>query len=393
MPFSQLGLSKPLLNALDELGYTQATPIQTQSIPAVLAGQDMLVEAQTGTGKTASFALPILEQLLTHNPLRGKRIRALVLTPSRELAIQVAESIAQYAKYTPLRCMAMYGGSDMQRQKQQLIQGVDVLVATPGRLLDMALQRALHFDALEHLVLDEADRMLDMGFIDTIHHIVERLPQHRQTLLFSATLNNDVRFLAANMSDAAEEISLAKQGLHAPQIQQWLVTVDKDTKSSLLSHLIQTQQWQHALIFTEKKHSAAKLVDQLAKRGISAAAIHSGRSQASREQVLADFKSGKLAFLVATGVAARGLDIQGLERVVNYDLPHPADDYIHRIGRTGRAGARGEAVSLVSKDDFKNLCAIESRLGHLIQRREFEGFATRKAVPISILNYVPKSQR
>ena len=393
MSFAQLGLSKPLLNALNHLGYAEPTAIQAQAIPAALAGKDIIGEAQTGTGKTASFTLPVLEQLITDNTLRGKRIRALVLTPTRELAMQVAASITQYAQYTRLSCMAMYGGADMQAQKQQLIQGVDVLVATPGRLLDMAFQRALYFDALEYLIIDEADRMLDMGFIDDINKIVARLPEQRQTLLFTATLNNDVRFLASTISDPDEEISVIKKRSNAPKIQQWLVTVDKDTKSSLLSHLIQTQQWQQALIFTEKKHSAAKLVEQLAKRGIIAEAIHSGRSQASREQVLADFKTGTLAFLVATGVAARGLDIQGLERVVNYDLPHPADDYIHRIGRTGRAGASGEAISLVSKDDFKNLCAIESRLGHIIQRKAFEGFTVRKTVPVSVLNYAPKQQR
>jgi len=281
----------------------------------------------------------------------------------------------------------------MQAQKEQLIQGVDVLVATPGRLLDMAFQRALHFDALEYLILDEADRMLDMGFIDDINKIIDRLPEERQTALFTATLSSDVRFLAATISYEAKEISIVANTDSSPRIQQWLVTVDKDTKSALLSHLIQTQQWQQALIFTEKKHSAAKLVEQLAKRGITAEAIHSGRSQANREQVLADFKTGELQFLVATGVAARGIDVEGLEVVVNYDLPHPADDYIHRIGRTGRAGKTGEAISLVSKDDFKNLCAIESRLGHIIQRKEFEGFPVRKAVPVSILNYVPKKQR
>jgi len=391
MSFSSLGLSSPISKAVAELGYKQPTAIQQQAIPLILSGKDLIASAQTGTGKTASFVLPLLESLISDNTLRGKRIRALILTPTRELAVQVEASVAQYGKYLNLGSLAMYGGSDIEAQKQQLINGVDVVVATPGRLLDMAFQRALHFDALEVLILDEADRMLDMGFIDDINKIVERLPQQRQSLLFSATINNDVRFLAQTLCFEAEEIctSVASQ----PKIEQWLVTVDKDTKSALLSHLIKDNAWDQALIFTEKKHSAAKLVEQLGKRGIIAEAIHSGRSQASREHVLADFKSGKLQFLIATGIAARGIDIDELSRVVNYDLPHPADDYIHRIGRTGRAGARGEAISLVSKDDFKNLCAIESRLGHIIQRKEFTEFPIRKAVPISVLDYAPKNKR
>ena len=391
MPFSTLGLSDPILKAVAELGYEQPTAVQQQAIPLILSGKDLIASAQTGTGKTAGFVLPLLESLITDNTLRGKRIRALILTPTRELAVQVEASVAQYGKYLNLSSMAMYGGTDIEAQKQRLINGVDVVVATPGRLLDMAFQRALHFDALEVLILDEADRMLDMGFIDDINKIVARLPEHRQSLLFSATINNDVRFLAQTLCFEAEEIStsIASQ----PKIEQWLATVDKDTKSAMLSYLIKEQQWDQALIFTEKKHSAAKLVEQLGKRGIIAEAIHSGRSQASREHVLAEFKSGKLQFLIATGIASRGIDIDELSRVVNYDLPHPAEDYIHRIGRTGRAGASGEAISLVSKDDLKNLCAIESRLGHVIPRKEFAKFPIRKGVPVSVLDYVPKNRR
>lgn len=232
--------------------------------------------------------------------------------------------------------------------------------------------------------------MLDMGFIDDLNKIIDRLPSDRQSLLFSATLTDDVRYLADTVYDDAAEISISPNKKTAPKISQWLITVDKDTKSALLSHLINEQQWDQALIFVEKKHSAAKLVEQLGKRGITADSIHSGRSQAIREQILADFKSGKLKFLVATGIAARGIDIDDLSRVVNYDLPYPAEDYIHRIGRTGRAGASGEAISFVSKNDFKNLCAIESLLGHIIQRKEIEGFPVKKVVPISILDYLPK---
>ncbi len=390
MPFAKLGLSDPIVKAVAELGYTTPTPIQQQAIPAILAGRDLLAAAATGTGKTASFVLPILELLNTGHKLRGKRIRALILTPTRELAVQVEANIARYGKYLNLSSMAMYGGVDTEPQKQRLLEGVDILVATPGRLLDMAHQRALHFDELKILVLDEADRMLDMGFIAAINQIIERLPPARQNLLFSATLAEDVRSLAKTSIAYPLEISAISSETSKPQIDQWLITVDKGTKSALLSHLIKTLQWQQALIFIETKHGAAKLVSQLEKRGIKAEAIHSGRSQAVREKLLADFKSGELSLLVATGVAARGIDINDLERVVNYDLPDQPDDYIHRIGRTGRAGAAGEAISLVSKDDFRNLCAIESRLGHIIARKEIEGFAPEKVVPVSILNYVPK---
>lgn len=393
MPFSKLGLSDPLLKAVADLGYTAPTSIQKQAIPVILSGKDLVAAAQTGTGKTASFVLPILESLNTERKLRGKRIRALILVPTRELAVQVEANVAQYSKYLNLTSMAMYGGVDSEPQKQRLIEGVDILVATTGRLLDMVHQRALHFDELEVLVLDEADRMLDMGFIGDINKIIDRLPDERQSLLFSATLTDDVRYLADTVYDDAVEISVSPGSATTPKIDQWLITVDKDRKSALLSHLINELQWDQALIFIEKKHAAAKLVAQLEKRGIKAEAIHGGRSQASRERVLAEFKSGKLGFLVATGVAARGIDIDNLTRVVNYDLPYQSDDYIHRIGRTGRAGASGEAVSFVSKDDFKNLCAIESRLGQIIARKEFEGFEVKKVVPVSILNFVPKSRR
>lgn len=393
MSFSKLGLSDPILKAVADLGYTAPTSIQKQAIPVILSGRDLVAAAQTGTGKTASFVLPILEAFNTERKLRGKRIRALILVPTRELAIQVEANVAEYSKYLSLSSMAMYGGVDSEAQKQRLLEGVDILVATPGRLIDMVHQRALHFDELEVLVLDEADRMLDMGFIDDINKIIHRLPIERQSLLFSATLTDDVRYLADTVNDDAVEISVSPSSTTTPKIDQWLVTVDKDRKSALLSHLINELQWDQALIFIEKKHAAAKLVSQLEKRGIKAEAIHGGRSQASRERVLAEFKSGELRFLVATGIAARGIDIDNLTRVVNYDLPYQSDDYIHRIGRTGRAGASGEAISFVSKDNFKNLCAIESRLGHIIARKEFEGFDVKKVVPVSILNYVPKNMR
>jgi len=393
MSFSKLGLSNPILKAISDAGYNQPTAIQKQAIPVILSGRDVMAAAQTGTGKTASFVLPMLQKLDTEGELRGRSIRALILAPTRELAVQVEANVTEYAKYLELSSMVVYGGTDLEPQKERLREGVDILVATPGRLLDLAYQRALFFDDLEFLVLDEADRMLDMGFIDDLNKIIDRLPGDRQSLLFSATLTDDIRYLADTVYDDAAEITIASNKKTAPKINQWLITVDKDKKSALLSHLIKDQNWDQALIFVEKKHSAAKLVEQLGKRGIVADSIHGGRSQAGREHVLADFKSGKLKFLVSTGISARGIDIDDLSRVLNYDLPYPSEEYIHRIGRTGRAGASGEAISFVSKDDFKNLCSIESLLGHIIERREIEGFPVRKVVPISILNYVPKRNR
>ncbi|UJF19731.1 DEAD/DEAH box helicase [Vibrio sp. SS-MA-C1-2] len=387
MPFSHLGLSDPILKAIADSDYKKPTTIQNKAIPEILKGNNLLAAAQTGTGKTASFVLPLLEKFSDGKKVRAKRVRALILAPTRELVVQVEKNIAQYSRYLDITSLAMYGGVEYQAQKQRLIDGVDILVATPGRLLDMYGQRAMHFDELEVLVLDEADRMLDMGFIEDINKIIARLPDQRQDLLFSATLSTRVRDLAKTAIENPVEISIAANAASKSEIDQWLVGVDKDQKSALLSHLITDGEWQQALIFIETKHGAAKLVTQLEKRGIKAESFHSGRSQAIRSQLMEDFKSGKLQFLVATGVAARGIDIENLVRVVNYDLPYPADEYVHRIGRTGRAGAKGEAISLVSRDNFKNLCMIESRLGHLIKRREIEGFEPRKELPISILNY------
>ena len=297
MPFAKLGLSSPIVQAITELGYKSPTPIQNKAIPLILSGKDLIATAQTGTGKTAAFVLPLLERFTKAGPLRGKRIRVLILVPTRELAIQVESSIAQYAKHTKLTSMAVYGGVDTESQKQRLIEGIDILVATPGRLLDLAHQRALHFDELKVMVLDEADRMVDMGFVGDINKIIERLPENRQNLLFSATMTDDVRALAfdfsdSKMTDLAAEISISPNVRAAANIKQWLITVDKDTKSALLSHLIKDQNWDQALIFIEKKHGAAKLVDQLAKRGIVADCIHGDRSQAMREKILTQFKSG-----------------------------------------------------------------------------------------------------
>jgi superfamily II DNA/RNA helicase len=394
MSFKSLGLSAPILAAVADLGYKTPTDIQQQTIPAVLLKKDIIAAAQTGSGKTASYVLPLLEHQIKAEPLKGKRINTLILVPTRELAVQVEANIANYSQHTNISSMAMYGGIEVEPQKQRLIWGIDILVATPGRLLDMAHQRAVHFDQLQTLVLDEADRMLDMGFIDDINKIVERLPKLRQNLLFSATLSNAVRALAKRtLNSDAVEVLISTSAKAKAKIQQWLVTVDKDKKSALLSFLIKEKHWQQALIFIQTKHGAAKLVSQLAKRGIKAESIHSGRTQSIRESILNDFKSAKIDFLVSTGIAARGIDIVGLERVVNYDLPDKVEDYIHRIGRTGRAGALGEAVSFVSKDNFRNLCAIESRIGHVIERKTFAEFPVKKVVPISVLNFIAKHQR
>lgn len=393
MSFSKLGLSQPILDAVASLGYQKPTTIQTKAIPIVLKGENLIAAAQTGTGKTASFVLPILEMLSQGETQRKKRARAIILTPTRELALQVNQSIEAYAQHLSLKSMAMFGGVEYAPQKQALIDGVDIVVATPGRLIDLYGQRAIHFDELQVLVLDEADKMLDMGFIDAINKIIARVPEDAQNLLFSATLSNPVRELARSAIRDPEEISITKHSASKSNIKQWIVTVDKDMKSSLLSHMLQTNYWKQALIFIETKHGAAKLVSQLEKRGIAAEAFHSGRNQKVRQQLIESFKAGEIQYLVATGVAARGIDIENLPVVINYDLPYPADEYVHRIGRTGRADAVGEAVSLVSKDNFKNLCMIESRLGHLLERVEIEGFIPRKPVPISILNYVPKHKR
>lgn len=384
MPFKKLGLSAPLCQAIAQRGYTIPTPIQAKAIPIIQQGHDLIAAAQTGTGKTSSFIWPIIDKLCAGEAGRKKRARALVIAPTRELALQVAESARQDTQFTALKTLAMVGGMDEQAQKQALIEGVDILVATPGRLRDLLSQRAVYLDEVEVLVLDEADRMLDMGFIDAIQNILDRLPASTQCLLFSATLPNKVRDLAkATIGDEGKEISIAARDASKENITQWCIPVDKDKKSALLSHLIKENGWTQALIFIETKHGAAKLATQLEKRCIAAEAFHSGRSQAVRTQLLEDFKNGDIQFLIATGVAARGIDIESLERVVNYDLPFPADEYVHRIGRTGRASAQGEAISLVSKDNTKNLRMIEARLGHPLERRIIEGFEPKKPVPLT----------
>ena len=390
MPFSSLGLSAPLVQAIQEQNYEKPTPIQAEAIPAVLSGRDIMAAAQTGTGKTAGFTLPILEKLSQGEKARNNRCRALILTPTRELAAQVGDNIAAYSKHTKISSDVVFGGVKVNPQMMRLRGGVDILVATPGRLLDLAYQRAIRFDQLEVLVLDEADRMLDMGFIHDIKKILERLPKNRQNLLFSATFSDDIRELAKRFIHNPIEVSVTPENSTAKTVKQWMIPVDKHNKSSLLSHLIHERKLQQALVFIKTKHGANKLVRQLDTRGITALAIHGNKSQGARTKALADFKSGEVRILVATDIAARGIDIEQLPHVINYDLPHVPEDYVHRIGRTGRAGSVGEAISLVSNDDFKNLCNIESLIGELLEREIVDEFAPVKEVPISILNFKPK---
>jgi len=393
MPFSKLHLSEPITRALADQGYTKPTPIQEKTIPITLSGKDLIACAQTGTGKTASFVLPLLEKLQDLPPVRPKRVRALILTPTRELAVQVEENIKHYSQHLTVKSFAVVGGVDDEPQKEALIDGVDILVSTTGRLLDLYTQRAIHFDEIETLVLDEADRMLDMGFIGDITKIIEKLPTERQTLLFSATISAQVRALAKTVLNNPFSITIKNSDENKPDINQWIIPVAKDQKSALLSQLINEDKWKQALIFIETKRGAAKLVSQLEKRGVAAESFHSGRSQAVRTQLLIDFKEGKLAFLVATGVAARGIDITDLDRVVNYDLPDQADDYLHRIGRTGRAGKAGEAISFVSRDDFRSLCYVEQMLKKVLPRKEIPGFEMKTPLPKSDLNWKSKQRK
>ncbi len=368
MSFENLGLSPELLRALSDKGYTQATPIQQQAIPAVLSGRDVLAGAQTGTGKTAAFVLPLLELLKTPAPRRPGESssagipRVLVLTPTRELAAQVAESARAYGAYSPVRVCVVFGGVGINPQIAALAAGCDVLVATPGRLLDLAEQRAVRLGGVQYLVLDEADRMLDMGFIRAIRRVLKFLPQQRQSLLFSATYDEAMRELASSMLKNPVAIEVAPRNAAAERVDQEVYHVPKEHKRHLLAHLIDDSNWHQVLVFTRTKHGANRLTEHLTAAGIHAAAIHGNKSQAARVRALSDFKENRVTALVATEVAARGLDIRELPQVVNYELPSVPEDYIHRIGRTARAGATGRAVSLVSPDETSQLRSIERLL-------------------------------
>ncbi|WP_312122736.1 ATP-dependent RNA helicase RhlE, partial [Pantoea vagans] len=376
MSFDSLGLSADILRAVAEQGYSEPTPIQRQAIPVVLAGRDLLASAQTGTGKTAGFTLPLLQKLsATATPVRGRRpVRALILTPTRELAAQVGENVSDYSKYLSLRSLVVFGGVSINPQMVKLRGGVDVLVATPGRLLDLAQQNAVDLSQVEILVLDEADRMLDMGFIHDIRRVLARLPAKRQNLLFSATFSDEIKGLAEKLLTNPEMIEVARRNTASEQVAQQVHFVDKKRKRELLSQLIGEGNWQQVLVFTRTKHGANHLAEQLGKDGITAAAIHGNKSQGARTRALADFKSGGIRVLVATDIAARGLDIEELPHVVNYELPNVAEDYVHRIGRTGRAAATGVALSLVCVDEHKLLRDIERLLKREIPRLAIEGY-------------------
>ncbi len=383
MTFSSLGLSDPILQAIAEQGYSQPTPIQSQAIPAIMSGQDVMAAAQTGTGKTAGFTLPILHKLAAGKPAGANQARTLILTPTRELAAQVADSIQTYGKHLRLRSAVVFGGVKINPQMMKLRQGADLLVATPGRLLDLYQQNAIRFDQLEVLVLDEADRMLDMGFIHDIRKIIALLPKKRQNLLFSATFSSDIRNLAKTLVNNPVEVSVSPANSTAATVKQWMVPVDKKQKPALLSRLIQDNNWFQVLVFSRTKHGANKLTRQLETAGLKAAAIHGNKSQAARTRALAEFKAGDIQVLVATDIAARGLDIDQLPHVINVDLPNVAEDYVHRIGRTGRAGASGEAISLVSADEADQLFAIERLIGKTLQREYIDDFEPVHEVPAS----------
>ncbi|MGN6525567.1 MAG: DEAD/DEAH box helicase [Burkholderiaceae bacterium] len=378
MNFDELGLAAPILRAVHEAGYTTPTPIQLQAIPAVLKGGDLLAGAQTGTGKTAGFTLPMLHRLLAAGPKKDARgrpaIRALVLTPTRELAAQVEESVRTYGKHTGLTSMVMFGGVGMQPQVDRLRKGVDILVATPGRLLDHHQQKTLDLSHVEIFVLDEADRMLDMGFIHDIKKVLAVLPAKKQSLLFSATFSDEIKALADRLLDNPGLIEVARRNQTNEMIEQAVHPVSRDRKKQLLSHLIKQGDWHQVLVFTRMKHGANRLAEFLNDDGITAMAIHGNKSQTARTRALAEFKAGTLQVLVATDIAARGIDIDQLPHVVNFELPNVPEDYVHRIGRTGRAGAQGRAVSLVCVDEDLFLRDIEKLIKRQIPKEVVAGF-------------------
>ncbi len=383
MTFDSLGLSAPILDAVVDQGYKSPTPIQVQAIPAVIDGKDVMAAAQTGTGKTAGFTLPILERLTRGERAGTNQARVLILTPTRELAAQVGDSVALYSKNLRLSSAVVFGGVKINPQRMKLRKGVDVLVATPGRLLDLYNQGAVKFKQLEVLVLDEADRMLDMGFIHDIRKIMALLPAKRQNLMFSATFSDEIRKLAKGIVNNPVEISVSPRNTTVEAVEQWVCPVDKKQKSALLTRLILDNDWEQVLVFSRTKHGANRLARQLESKGIQAVAIHGNKSQGARTKALSGFKSGNIRILVATDIAARGLDIDQLPHVVNFDLPNVPEDYVHRIGRTGRAGATGEAVSLVSADEHKQLIDIERLIRQQIERRFIDDFEPVHELPAS----------
>jgi ATP-dependent RNA helicase RhlE len=381
MTFDNLGLSQDLLRAVADQGYSEPTPVQQQAIPLILQGKDLMASAQTGTGKTAGFVLPILHKLSLERSKGRRNVRALVLTPTRELAAQVSDSVSTYGKYMLLRQAAVFGGVRIQPQIQKLRRGVDVLVATPGRLLDHVNQKTVDLSTVDMVVLDEADRMLDMGFIHDIHKILALMPSTRQTVMFSATFSNPIRRLADEFLDQPTVVEVASRNTAAENVNQLVHPVDQHRKRELLSFIIGDGNWQQVLVFTRTKHGADRLSRQLAQDGLRTTAIHGNKSQAARTRALSDFKRGSVRVLVATDVAARGLDIDTLPHVVNFELPNVPEDYVHRIGRTGRAGNEGDAISLVSADEYYMLKNIERLLKRDITKTVVSGYEPETPMP------------
>ncbi|SKA57983.1 DEAD/DEAH box helicase [Enterovibrio nigricans] len=389
MSFTSLGLSAPILRAIKDKGYDTPSPIQAQAIPAVLEGKDVMAAAQTGTGKTAGFVLPILERL-SHGPrAKSNHVRALILTPTRELAAQIQENAVGYSCHLNLRSSVVFGGVKINPQLMSLRKGTDILVATPGRLLDLYQQNAVKFSQLEVLVLDEADRMLDMGFFRDIKRILDLLPKNRQNLLFSATFSDEIRTLAKGLVNNPVEISVTPANSTARTVEQCIYPADKKKKPAMLSKLIKDGNWKQVLVFTRTKHGANKLSHFLTEEGITSAPIHGNKSQSARTKALADFKTGDVRVLVATDIAARGIDIPQLPQVVNFEIPHVSEDYVHRIGRTGRAGESGKAISLVSADEADDLFGIERLIQQVLPRLELQGFKTDNTLPESKLDTRP----
>ncbi len=382
MTFASLGLIEPLLRTLADLDYQNPTPVQSQAIPAVLKGRDLMAAAQTGTGKTAGFALPVLQRLTLEGPqVASNNVRALVLTPTRELAEQVLQSFLNYGQHLPLSSYAVYGGVSINPQMMKLRKGVDVLVATPGRLLDLYRQNAVKFTQLQTLVLDEADRMLDLGFARELDELFSALPKKRQTLLFSATFSDVIRQMAGELLRDPLSVEVSPRNAAAKSVKQWLIPVDKKRKSELFLHLLQEQRWGQVLVFAKTRKGVDQLEQELLAMGVSADSIHGDKPQPSRLRALERFKAGEVQILVATDVAARGLDIDDLPLVVNLDLPINAEDYVHRIGRTGRAGSTGEAISLVCADEVDQLAAIEDLTQQLLKRVDEPDFIPDHRVP------------
>ena len=387
MSFKELGLSDPLLKAIKEQGYTKPTPIQEQAIPVILNRKDVLAGAQTGTGKTAGFTLPMLELLSRAKPTKGKhQVKALILTPTRELAAQVGESVKLYGKHLPFKSTVIFGGVKINPQITQLRRGVDIVIATPGRLLDHVSQKTIDLSHVNFFILDEADRMLDMGFINDIKKVLAIIPKQRQNLLFSATYSDEIKRLSDRLLNSPTLIEVARRNTASETVKQAVYHVDKGRKRELLSHLISEGKWKQVLVFTRTKHGANRLTGQLDKDGITAVAIHGNKSQNARTKALADFKKGDVRVLVATDIAARGIDIDQLPHVVNYELPNVSEDYVHRIGRTGRAGREGEAISLVCVDEHEYLVNIEKLIKKDIPKVWLKGFKPDPSIKAEPIN-------